>query len=71
MGINDQLKVMIPALKVGYQLSSEMKPNQSVIIEMLYRHFKREREREITISFDANKLPKIKEHDRLQQDHSD
>lgn len=36
MGINDHLKV-IPALVLGHQLPSEMKPNQSVIIELMYK----------------------------------
>ena len=62
MGINDHLKVIIPALVLGHQLPSEMKPNQSVIIElMLYRYLKKKK----TISFDANKLLKIKEHSPL------
>ena len=61
MGINDHLKVIIPALVLGHQLPSEMKPNQSVIIElMLYRFLKKK-----PISFDANKLLKIKEHSLL------
>lgn len=59
MGINDQLKVMIPALMLGHQLPSEMKPNQSIIIElMLYRYLKNKQ----TISSDANKLLNIKEY---------
>ena len=63
MGINDHLKVIIPALMLGHQLPSEMKPNQSVIIElMLYRYLKKKKK---TISFDANKLLKIKEHSLL------
>ena len=44
MGINDHLKVIIPALVLGHQLPSEMKPNQSVIIElMLYRYLKKKK----------------------------
>ena len=44
MGINDHLKVIIPALMLSHQLPSEMKPNQSVIIElMLYMFFKKKK----------------------------
>lgn len=58
---------MIPALMLGYQVPSEMKPNQSVITElMLYRNLKKKE----TISFAANKLLEIKEHN-LHQDHPD
>lgn len=59
MGINDQLKVMIPALMLGHQLPSEMKLNQSIIIDlMLYRYLKNKQ----TILSDANKLLNIKEY---------
>lgn len=41
--INDQLEVMILSLILYHQLLSTMKPNQSVMIElMVYRYFKKE-----------------------------
>lgn len=36
MGIDDHLKVMIAVLLLGHQLPSEMKPNQSIIIELMF-----------------------------------
>lgn len=61
---------MIPALMLGYQVPSEMKPNQSVITElMLYRNLKKQQQKK-TISFAANKLLEIKEYN-LHQDHPD
>lgn len=57
MGIDDHLKVMIPVLLLGHQLPSEMKPNQSIIIELMFIGTLKK-----TVSFDANKLLKIKEH---------
>lgn len=64
MGIDDHLKVMIPVLLLGHQLPSEMKPNQSVIIELMFIGTLKKKPKK-TVSFDANKLLKIKEHSPL------